>query len=350
VKMTKVYIILLNYNGWRDTQECLESVIKLDYPNYQIIVVDNLSPNDSMSHLIAWAKGEELSTVDNVDLAHLSTPHCKKPVEFVLYDKQTALNGGNTVKETLLKNPIIFIQAGENRGFAAGNNIGTQFALKKNDADYIWYLNNDTVIQSNTLTEYINKAAVYKSNGQKVGIIGGKLMYYHHPKLIQSVGGMYSKWFAKTQNLGVFEKDEGQFDNEATLKKISYPIGACMLVDIDFIKNTGMMSEEYFLYFEELDWVYRGRMKNWSIGYCWEAKVFHKEGGSIGTGNKNNKNSMLSDFYGNKNRMRFTCKFNKKFIVFVWLSMLVVSINRIRSGEFKKLMNIIGIMFGKKSL
>ena len=72
--MKKVYIILLNYNGWRDTQECLESVLKLDYPNFQIIVVDNQSPNDSMSHLLAWAKGEELASVDNPELAHLSTP------------------------------------------------------------------------------------------------------------------------------------------------------------------------------------------------------------------------------------------------------------------------------------
>ncbi len=232
----KIYIILLNYNGWRDTQECLESVLKLDYPNFQVIVVDNYSPNDSMLHLLAWAKGEELATVDNPELVHLSTPPIKKPVDFVLYDKRTALTGGDSIQEAQFNNPVIFIQAGENRGFAAGNNIGTEYALKKGDADYIWYLNNDTVVEPNSLTEYVKKAKQYKANNHKVGIIGAKLMYYHRPESIQAIGGVYNKWLGTTKHIGAFEEDNGQYDNEDIISQVSYPVGASMLVDIDFIK------------------------------------------------------------------------------------------------------------------
>ncbi|AZR81693.1 glycosyltransferase family 2 protein [Thiomicrospira sp. S5] len=342
--MSKVYFIILNYNGWRDTQECLESALKLDYPNFQVIVVDNNSPNDSMSHLLAWAKGEELATGNSPDFAHLSTPPIKKPIEFVLYDKPTALAGGNATQEVHLNNPIIFIQSDENRGFAAGNNIGTEYALKKGDAEYLWYLNNDTVVEPNALSEYVKKANQYKENGQRVGIIGAKLMYYHQPKLIQAIGGIYNKWLATTKHIGAFEEDIGQYDNEDIVKKISYPVGASMLVDIAFIKDVGMMCEDYFLYFEELDWVCRGKEKGWQIGYCWCIKIFHKEGGSIGSSSDGIQRSELSDYYGLINRIAFTRKFFPNMALIVRLSFLVVLFNRIKRRQFDRALQTIKFM------
>ncbi len=321
--MNKTYILLLNYNGWRDTQECLESVLKLDYPNYQIIVVDNNSPNNSMGHLIAWAKGREEATVDNSLLENLSTPHTPKPLDFLLYDKQIAVAGGNLATDQGLNNPIIFIQTGENRGFAAGNNIGIEYALKKGDADYIWCLNNDTVVEPDALTALVNRAEIYKDQGCKVGIMGSKLMYYYQPDLIQAVSGEYNPWLATTSHVGALEKDNGQYDMELSNQQISYPVGASMFVDVAFIKDVGMMCEDYFLFFEELDWVHRGFKKGWSTGYCWGSKIFHKEGGSVGsnsTANASNR-SEIADLYGLRNRFAFQKKFypNRLFILVLWL-------------------------------
>lgn len=346
--MPKTYIIILNYNGWRDTQECLESVLKLNHPNYQIVVVDNNSPNDSMSHLLAWAKGEELATLDNKTLGYLSTPAIPKPVNYIFYDKQTALNGGISELEAQLSNPIIFIQAGENRGFAAGNNVGTEYALKKGDADYIWYLNNDTVVEPNALTEYMNKASGYKKKNEKVGIIGAKLMYYYQPTLIQAIGGTYNKWLATTNHIGAFEKDSGQYDNEEIVEKISYPVGASMLVDVCFIKDIGMMCEDYFLYFEELDWVYRGKQQGWEIGYCWKTRVFHKEGRSIGSDSDSLRRSDLSDYYGLKNRIKFTKKYNSRLVFSVKIGFFFVFYNRLKRGDFSKFFNSLNVFFGIK--
>lgn len=264
--MLKTYIILLNYNGWRDSQECLESLLKLDYTNYQIVLVDNNSPNDSMSHIIAWAKGDEIASVDNPELIDLSTPHSNKPLDFFFYDNESALNAGIAAQETNLNNPLIFIQASENRGFSAGNNIGIKYVLAQNDADFIWLLNTDTVVETNALSALVQKADKYKKENRKVGIIGSKLMYYYHPELIQAVGGRYNKWLATTKHIGAFQKDLGQYDNELTSNKINYPIGASMFVDINFIQDVGLMCEDYFLYFEELDWVKRAKSKHWNIG------------------------------------------------------------------------------------
>ena len=156
----KVYIILLNYNGWKDTIECLESILKNNYDNYQIIVVDNDSPNKSMGYIINWAEGKQEVVYDeNSQLKHLSQPHEQKPLNYVFYTKEEALKGGVRDKELKLNNPIIFIQSDENGGFAAGNNVGIKYALAKDDFEYIWLLNNDTVIENNTLSKFVKSFA-----------------------------------------------------------------------------------------------------------------------------------------------------------------------------------------------
>ena len=85
MKYSKVYIIILNYNGWADTIECLESVLKNDYPNYQVIVVDNNSPNNSMEYIKAWAEGKlDVWVKPAHPLRHLSFPLVKKPIPICL--------------------------------------------------------------------------------------------------------------------------------------------------------------------------------------------------------------------------------------------------------------------------
>ena len=345
--MNKVYIILLNYNGWRDTQECLESLLRLEYSNYQIIVVDNHSTNHSMDHLLAWARGDEVSSVDNLKLAHLSMPHLIKPVDFLLYDKKSALQGGCDAKEIKLNNPIIFIQSDQNNGFSAGNNIGIQYALAKGATDYIWLLNNDTVVQPDAVSELVKKAQYYKDKGRKVGVIGAKLMYYHQPELIQAVGGNYNKWFAAATHIGAFEKDLGQFDNEDVVQNINYPVGASMFVNIDFIKDVGLMCEDYFLYFEELDWVIRGKQKEWKVGYAWSAKVFHKEGASTGLSAEPSEGSELAEYFGLKNRLVFTRKFYPFLVFIVRISFILVVINRLKRKQFHKLPVILKLLFSR---
>ncbi|MNF84698.1 Glycosyl transferase family 2 [compost metagenome] len=335
--MGKCYILLLNYNGWNDTIECLESTIKSDYKNFQIIVVDNNSPNNSMEYIVNWTEGRQKISYDEKNqLNILSQPGQAKPIDYVLYDKTSALAGGCAEIETKGYNPLILIQAGENKGFSAGNNIGIQYALAKGDAEYIWVLNNDTVIEVHTLSELVEKASSYRESNEKVGIIGSKLMYYHTPNVIQSIGGIYNSWLATSTSIGQMQKDNGEFDTEAITEQIDYPIGASMFVSVDFIRDVGLMCEDYFLYYEELDWTLRGKAKGWKIGYCWRAKVFHKEGGSIGSSAIGTQRSKLSDFYGLKNRIVFSKKFYPKKLWSVRLGFLVSLFNRLTRGQLDR--------------
>ena len=355
MKDPKVYIVILNYNGWADTIECLESVLRNNYPNYQIIVVDNNSPNSSMEYIKAWAEGK-LDVWIKIDhpLRHLSFPPVKKPIPYVFYVRKEAEEGGDSdlenklmekiPSEITIRYPLVLIQTGKNLGFAGGNNVAIRYALAKDDFEYIWLLNNDTVIEKNALFKLVQKFEKYKKSEKKIGIVGSKLLYYDNPNIIQGVGGIYNKWFATSKHLGVFEKDEGQYDTDEILSKIDYIIGASMLVDKNFIKEVGLMCEDYFLYFEELDWVLRGKEMGYQLGYCWESRVYHREGSSIGSSSEGNEKSELADYYGLRNRILFTKKFYSECLWSVYLGFAGVFLNRIRRRQFGRLLNLIRII------
>jgi GT2 family glycosyltransferase len=333
--MSKVYIVLLNYNGWQDTLECIESILHSDYFNYQIIVVDNASSDNSFFMIQSWLQERKQSQETN-----------DAQLDFVIYDEPAYIKEEIAEKELNLNYPITLIQSGENKGFSAGNNVGIQYAIAKSDADFLWLLNNDTIIKSSALHELVNKAAEYKIQERRVGVIGAKLMEYSSPELIQTVGGVFNKWLATTKMIGACELDIGQYDNGVDAH-IDFPSGASMFVQVKFIQDIGLMSEDYFLYFEEIDWVTRGRITGWDIGYCGTAQVFHKGGASAGSSTSSETRSVLSDYYGIKNRVIFTRKFHSEKISIVYLGILVAIINRIKKQQFGRVWVLIKAMLLK---
>lgn len=325
--MPKVYIILLNYNGWKDTIECLESVLKSDYENYQIIVVDNDSPNNSMEYIINWAEGKQEVVYDeNSELMHLSQPFEPKPLEYVFYTKEEALSGGDREKELTCKHPIIFIQAGENGGFAAGNNIGIKYALSKDDFGYIWLLNNDTAIEKNSLRILVDDASK-----NDFGISGSALMYYHEPKEVQAYGGTVNKFFGTGSHILYVSEIE---------KKLDYVVGASFLIDKKVINKIGLMPEEYFLYYEETDYCFNARNNGFKLGIAVESIVYHKEGASSGGLTDINNKNEFTDVLSLKNRI----KFHKKYLgggLGLWSGMMIAFGNRVRRGQMNRVWKVL---------
>lgn len=319
----KVYIILLNYNGWQETIECLESVLKSDYKNYQIIVVDNDSPNNSMDYIINWAEGkQEVNYNENFQLKHLSQPFEKKPLEYILYDQKEALNTKNIEKYKKLNNSLIFIQAGENTGFAGGNNIGIKYALAKDDFEYIWLLNNDTVIEKNSLSSLVSYA-----NKNQLGISGSSLMYYDNPKKIQAYGGHVNKFFGTCTHI---------LDIKDIQNKLDYIVGASFLIDKKVIDKIGLLPEEYFLYYEETDYCFNARNNGFKLGIDIESIVYHKEGVSTGGSYNGNKKSEFSDILSIKNRI----KFHKKYLggrLGLYIGLFITILNRIKRKQFNRI-------------
>ena len=329
----KVYIIVLNYNGWKDTIECLESILKNNYKNYQIIVVDNDSPNNSIEYMIKWAKGKQEVIYDKYSqLKYLSQPFEKKPLDYLFYTKEEALIGGDKEKEQKLENPVIFIQAGRNDGFSAGNNVGIKYALKKNDFSYVWLLNNDTVIEKDSLSKLIKYAMK-----NDVGICGSTLMYYHNPKHIQSYGGKINKFFGTSKQI---------LDYNAIDKDLDYVIGASFLISKNVLTKLGLLPEEYFLYYEDTDYCFNARTNGFKLGIEPKSVVYHKEGSSTGGSSDGNKKSTYSDLLNIKNRIIF----HKKYLgggFGLTTSLIISAVIRLKRFQIKRFLYIVKLIFKK---
>ena len=242
-----VAIILLNWNSYRDTYDCLKSLEDLDHKNIHVFLADNKSKDDSFNTL----KKDFRNGVFNLD--------------------------------------ITFIQTGANLGFAGGNNVAIKEAYKLGYY-YFWLLNNDTVVNSNALSELLS---TLKSD-TSVGIVGSKI-YYFGTNSIWFAGGTVNTWTGRTSHIGQREVDSGQFDQ---MKEIGYITGCSLCFPRPLLEEIGYMKEEYFLYYEETDWNLRARNKGWKIVYNPKSIVYHKV--SMSTGGEKNPSPIVA-FYDLRN-------------------------------------------------
>lgn len=338
----KVYIIILNWNGWKDTIECLESVFRLDYDNYQVIICDNASEDNSVDHIQAWAKGKEPVTINNKSaLISLTTPAIKKPISSILLGRKQAEDGKTVIKN---KVDLIVIETGANLGFAGGNNVGLRYALKQDDVDFIWLLNNDTVVEENCLQNMIN----YSESLSVPNICGSLILFYDNPEIIQALGGNhYNKWTGiASTTLGRGKSIHDEIAHKDFERQLSYIMGASWLLPRAFLYDTGLMEESYFLYNEEIDWCVRNNGK-YKLCYAADAKVYHKEGSSIGSPSGERPSSLLADFYLFRNKLRFTRRHYPYALFTVYFATLLQGFNRARRGQWDKAKLIFQILLGK---
>lgn len=291
----KIYIILVNYNGAKDTINCIKSIKEYEKEiKYEIIVVDNLSTDNSI---------EELEKLDNI---------------------------------TLIKSKI-------NGGFAKGNNIGIEYAIKKG-AQYILLLNNDTIICENSISILLKRL----KEESEIGIVGSRIMYYEDKSLINYYGGKFN-WF---KGITIHEGYKQKYieDNQKN-KNTDFITGCCMLIKREVIEKVGMLPEEYFMYFEDADYCMQVLEKGYKLEVCADSVIYHKVSVSSG-----GENSAFSIKWGNRNRLIFINKYKKytkgiltKIIFYVTRFILFIKYNIV--GEKEKSKAIIeGIKEGNKYL
>lgn len=332
----RVNIVILNYKTWEDTLECLESIYRLNYDNYKVIVVDNDSPNESVNKIQDWAEGEYSLKVENRFFL-FSKEEVKKTIRYQILSEADS-TGYEGYDLTLIK-------ANQNNGYSAGNNIGLRFGMKHSKEAFFWILNNDVVVEPESLGQLVD--FYIKNPAKNIGIVGSKVMYYHDPKLIQCAGGAsFNKYFTTSKQIGGDEIDHGQWNKK--VDNLGIISGACSFLQSDFIEDVGLLSEDYFLYFEEMDWAQRAFKKGWQLDYCYHSTVYHKEGSTTGGGNKKHNNgvSFFADFYFNRNRLIFSFKHNNLLgILSTYIMMLAVILNRIRKFQFKRAVVFTKLLF-----
>jgi GT2 family glycosyltransferase len=282
-----VYIVIVNWNGWRDTDACLASLAALDYPNARVVVVDNASTDGSVTELR------------------------RRHPELTL------------------------LSSGANLGFAGGNNVGLRYALERG-AEYVWLLNNDTLVEPDALTHLVARAQ-RGAAGLPVGLCGSTLVYEGQRDTVQALGGArYNRWWGTVAAIGQHQPREQPIDAAAVERQLDYLIGASMLVSRSFVETVGPMQEDYFLYFEELDWAVRARGR-FALAYAPESVVYHKEGASIGGSDRARAaKSYTADRYALTNRVRFTRRFYPYALPTVYLGLGVALFNRVRRRQWDR--------------
>jgi GT2 family glycosyltransferase len=297
----KVYIILVNFNGWKYTLKCIESLLQITDCEFQITVCDNHSTDDSLTHI--------QSCLSNIFKIAAQEPiNLKTNLKFSSrVESALMLESSIPVKsiDGWIKRQLLLIRTKDNLGFAGGNNVGILFALAAGDFDYVWLLNNDTVVKPQALSALVERMKAVP----EAGMCGSTILYQDDPQIIQSLGGArYLKWTGVGVQLGANERWPIDVRAESVEKEMNYVSGASMLVSKRFLETVGLMEESYFLYFEEIDWAQRAAGR-FNLTYAPNSIVYHKEGGTIGSSQSGKFRSPKSFYWLTRSRLRFTLKY-----------------------------------------
>lgn len=303
-------IVVLNWNGFADTERCLESLMRLEAADFSIIVCDNASTDGSMASLDDWAD-RRLPALNAVRLAE----------------------GRETVALTI-------IETGANLGYAGGNNVGLRHALAAGFGAF-WILNNDCQVMPDAL----NWLRWRLEDDSTIGICGSTLVYAHDPQRVQALGGgSYSRSKGRGAAICGGQQLGQTIDARAVEARMGFVNGASMLVTRAFLEDVGLMAEDYFLYWEELDWAMRARGR-FRLGYAPQSIVRHKVGASIGTQDFG-EGSSLSAYYLARNRLKFCWRHSRLSLPFVYADLLREVARKCIAGHYSRARLIARATFG----
>lgn len=311
IYMESVSIIILNYNGSEITIECLESIFEIEYPNYEIILVDNNSNDNSLNEILLFLKSK------NVDIKFFEYDGEKNIfINPFQLENDYSSNNNDGLNITVIKND-------ENYGYAQGNNIGIKYCRERIESQFFLILNNDTVVKKDFLKFLINEATENKEFG-----ILSPLIYDYYTKKIQYSGdkiGWYSGRITKSPSheIGILTSDT-----------IS---GASMLITSNTLELIGYLPVDYFMLWEDIDYSTKAWRNDIKCGYVTKSKIWHKGSVSIG------KISLLRVRCSMRNRIIFWRKYSNNwqfscFLISLFLFHLpvIISVGLIKSDERNK--------------
>lgn len=316
-------ILIVNWNGWKDTLECLESVFRLRGDSYRIVLCDNGSTDGSVEKIKAWARGEIEAPCANPELARFVTPPVPKPISFCELDREQAESGRGPYDSR-----FVIIHTGADLGYAGGNNVGLRYVLSDPESKYYWIINNDITVEPDSLETMLR---VVKRDS-KIGLCGSLNLAYYSPQEVQMQGGLrYNRWTGRI----LIQPPRSVAEAHAHPERIDYVNGASVLATREFVEKVGFMDESYFMYFEELDWTVRARGE-FSIGYAPESVIYHKEGAALGSSRKRKKRGLTSEKYVSRNRVVFTKRYFPWALPAVLIAVCAAACERLIRGDARR--------------
>jgi len=224
----KVTLVVLSWNGWRDTAACVESCLRVDHPGLRILVVDNGSTDGS---------------------------------ERILRERFP---------------DVELLQTGENLGYAGGNNAGIRRALDEG-SDLVVLLNNDTEVDPGFVSALVEAARLHP----EAGMLCSKIFLFDRPDVLWYAGASFHPLVGWSRHRGHGQRDRGQYDR---VEETDRPTGCALMVTRACCEKVGLLRDEYFCYAEDLEWGLRARDAGFSILYVPGSRVWHKVSRSTGGG------------------------------------------------------------------
>ena len=234
MQFPSVAIIVINWNGYSLTEKCLQSLAEATYPNFQTVVVDNAS------------------TGDDVEKLRRNFPKVK------------------------------LIESGENEGFTGGNNKGIEEALSE-DFDYIMLLNNDTEQEM----DFLDKLVSFMQRTPEAAAVQPRIHYVHDKDKVWSLGGKYNPWLGLTPSLKKVQRND-PFE-------VDWLTGCCLLVRASVVREVGKLDDNFFAYYEDVDWSFRMKSGGGKL-YCLPDAVVYHVAGASGKASEKGKEGFVSPF------------------------------------------------------
>lgn len=270
----KVAIVVLNWNGWKETQLCIDSLLPILNENTHLIVCDNCSNDNSWQHL-----------------------------------------------QSFLEQPFVtLLQTNENKGFAGGMNVGIKYALEHLNPDFVWLLNNDVQIYPDAL----EKLLISANQNKKIGMWGSTLL--ENNGKTQCAGGcVYNPYLTIFKPILAGKTLEEIKKIDPNKIKLDYIAGAALFIRKEVIEKIGFLNEEYFLFYEELDYTQRLKKAHFDIAWCKESIVIHKGSASVGNVRDNDKNKIKNaNYYENLSTLKYSRNFYPKTFWLIFINRFIL--------------------------
>lgn len=297
-------IIVLNYKTWRETIACLESIGKLRRDRYFVVVAEICDLENSRKNLGTWLEKH---------------PHF----------------------------PVKLMELDHNPGFAGANNIIISRCIEERKPDFFWLLNNDTVVDPNALGAMMNAWQQLNDDGNNPGFLGSIVMRFDQPDMVEHAGDRLTPK-SELRKLFTFGKKLIPSPEES-LYKVDYVIGASMFFHRELINCIGLMNEDYFLYYEDIDWCYTALQNDFTNYTCTQSVVYHKQGSTTGNKYFQKTYNPATSRYVYSSYLRFFRKFYPKFSFVAKLMLFRKFAGSIMQGRLSEANIIARVLFSKRN-
>jgi len=315
-------VIVVTFRSGPVIKACLNGLVESRGIALPIVIADNASPDDTVDRVRRWAEDRSL------DFEERDCPPGTVPA------------ASRLARVTLLRSPT-------NLGYAGGVNLGLKALLPFGGIQYVWILNPDCVVPPETASALAKEA----KRAKPFALLGSRTLYLDPPHAIQSDGGRVHPWTGVCSNLNQGRSSADTPPGQP--EQLDFISGANMVASRRFVESAGPMREDYFLFYEEVDWAQRrGTLP---LVFCATAQVYHQGGSATGSGAIGRRASPLTNYFNYRSRMRFLWRFRRRALpvayAYAWAKALQLLLHgaRAESVEILRGMHQLGPSAGVRT-